>query len=1029
MGSAKLYQPQTHHMMTKTITYSIPARSSPGLPRTAPTVAHQDGGDKYVTDAKRNKIRGRENIAIGTWNIRTLHTEGKTEELTHEMARYRWNILGLCEVRWKNFGETSTHEGHKLFYSGRIDRHEHGVGFLVHREITSCVMGCRPVSSRIITIRLRATPFNITIVQVYAPTTDYPDEEIEAFYNELQEVLDQIPKKDILVVQGDWNAKVGSDAKSDWHDVCGQYSNKDTNDRGLRLLEFASYNDLVLANTLGPHKMSRRWTWHHPNGQHHSQIDYILVKKRFKSSINIAKTRSFPGADIGSDHDLLMMNFRLRLRKISKQKGTRLRFDLEKLKDPEVDESFKAMIGGKFAPLTVLGEEEDLDTVTNIFNEAVIETACQVLGKHRPTKKPWVTAEILNMCDERRELKTKKGTTDGASKYREANNKVKKAMKKAKEEWIEQQCNAIEENLQKNNPKKAYQVVKDLTATKQGRVNIIQDKNGKCLTEEHEIMERWTEYCSELYNHDTRGDPEILNCPQTSEENNYSILREEVETAVKSLKKGKSAGVDNIPGELIQAGGDAMIDVLTKICNKIWQTGEWPTPWTQSLVITLPKKGNLQLCQNYRTISLISHPSKIMLKILLNRLKPQAEKIIAEEQAGFRPGRSTTEQIFNLRVLCEKHLQHQQDLYHVFIDFKKAFDRVWHAALWATMKSYNISSNIIKVVENLYDRASSAVLFNGTTGEWFRTTVGVRQGCLLSPTLFNLFLERIMTDALADHEGSISICGRTITNLRFADDIDGLAGSEEELTSLVEHLDKTSQAYGMEISAEKTKVMTNNPQGFKKEIKVKGQKLEAVNNFKYLGSIVTDEGSKPEILSRIAQTTAALAKLKPIWRDKNITLASKIRLLRTLAISVFLYACESWTLTAELQRRIQALEMRCYRKILNISYKDHVTNEEVSNRIRRAIGPYKDLLSIVISRKLKWYGHVSRGSGLAKTILQGTVPGGRRRGRQRKRWEDNIKEWTGLTFVNSQRATEDRDRWRKIVRKSSMVPQQPHTSG
>ena len=114
-----------------------------------------------------------------------------------------------------------------------------------------------------------------------------------------------------------------------------------------------------------------------------------------------------------------------------------------------------------------------------------------------------------------------------------------------------------------------------------------------------------------------------------------------------------------------------MIDVLTEICNRIWRTGEWPTPWTQSLIITLPKKGNLQLCQNYRTISLISHSSKVMLKVILNRLKPQAEEIIAEEQAGFRAGRSTTEQIFNLRILCEKYLQHQQNLYHVFIDFKQ----------------------------------------------------------------------------------------------------------------------------------------------------------------------------------------------------------------------------------------------------------------------------------------------------------------------------------------------------------------------
>ena len=141
------------------------------------------------------------------------------------------------------------------------------------------------------------------------------------------------------------------------------------------------------------------------------------------------------------------------------------------------------------------------------------------------------------------------------------------------------------------------------------------------------------------------------------------ILPEEVELAVASLKKGKSAGVDNIPAELVQACGETIIDVLTGICNMICRTGECPTPWTQSLIITLPKKGNLQLCQNYRTINLISHSCKVMLKVILNRLKLQAEEIIAEEQAGFRSGRSTTEQIFDLKILCEKYLQHQQNYF------------------------------------------------------------------------------------------------------------------------------------------------------------------------------------------------------------------------------------------------------------------------------------------------------------------------------------------------------------------------------
>uniref|UniRef100_UPI003AF61705 hypothetical protein n=1 Tax=Thiolapillus sp. TaxID=2017437 RepID=UPI003AF61705 len=159
--------------------------------------------------------------------------------------------------------------------------------------------------------------------------------------------------------------------------------------------------------------------------------------------------------------------------------------------------------------------------------------------------------------------------------------------------------------------------------------------------------------------------------------------------------------------------------------------------------------------------------------------------------------------------------------------------------------------------------------------------------------------------------------------------------------------------------------------------------------------------------------------------DKSISLSFKIRLMRYLVTSIFLYACESWTLRAELQRRIQAMEMRCYRKILHISYKHHVTNEKVRAKIQQAIGPQEDLLTIVKRRKLQWYGHISRSSGLVKTILQGTVKGGRRHGGQRKRWEDNIREWTGLEFGKSPRAVENTEKWRKLVAKSSVVPQRP----
>ena len=148
---------------------------------------------------------------------------------------------------------------------------------------------------------------------------------------------------------------------------------------------------------------------------------------------------------------------------------------------------------------------------------------------------------------------------EGSEKYKEVNNNIKRCMKKAKENWIGEQCSETEENLRKNKSKRTYQLVKDFTTVKKGKATTVQDRSRKCLTEERQILSRWTEYRSELYNYKANGDPSILNCPQTGTEDDHPILRREVEAAVQSMKKGKSAGVDNIPAELVQVGGEDVI--------------------------------------------------------------------------------------------------------------------------------------------------------------------------------------------------------------------------------------------------------------------------------------------------------------------------------------------------------------------------------------------------------------------------------------------------------------------------------------
>ena len=362
--------------------------------------------------------------------------------------------------------------------------------------------------------------------------------------------------------------------------------------------------------------------------------------------------------------------------------------------------------------------------------------------------------------------------------------------------------------------KRAYKILKTLTNPIKRKTMIIEDENqnNKRIADNESLLKTWTEYCNNLYNYPIKPNINKLtnrNQNNTDIEETLPILKSEVENAIYMLKNDKTPGNDNISGELIKHGGESIIKIYTEICQNIWKTKIWPDQWTKSLIIPIPKKGDTKKCSNYRTLSLIPHPSKILLRIILNRLIPQAEQILAEEQAGFRKSRSTIEQILNSRIIMEKHIEIEKNVYHNYIDFKKAFDRVWHKGLWSVMGHFGISNEIIRIIESLYDNSNSAVILNNKTGDFFHTTVGVRQGCLLSPVLFNIFLEQIMQETLHNHKSAISVGGRIINNLRFADDIDLIAGTNSELQELTNRLSEASKDYGMEVSKKKSKTMVN----------------------------------------------------------------------------------------------------------------------------------------------------------------------------------------------------------------------------
>jgi hypothetical protein len=361
----------------------------------------------------------------------------------------------------------------------------------------------------------------------------------------------------------------------------------------------------------------------------------------------------------------------------------------------------------------------------------------------------------------------------------------------------------------------------------------------------------------------------------------------------------------------------------------------------------------------------------------------------------------------------EKSREFQQPLYLCFIDYSKAFDCVQHKHLWKIMRQMGFPSHIIQLIQSLYqDQEATVRTENGDT-EWFTIGQGVRQGCILSPYLFNIYAEYIMRKAFDEFDGQVSVGGRTITNLRYADDTTLIARTAEELLELIGRVKAASEQYGLYLNVKKTKIMICGDEK-QQSMVVDGEEVDQVDTFNFLGSfIVKDGGSSAEIKRRLAMAKTSASTLSNIWKDKEITRATKIRVMKALVFPVALYGCETWAVGKADRRAISAFEMWCWRKLLGISWRDHITNEHVKS----VIGDQQQLTTRIDQFKLQYFGHVCRRSGdnLEKIIVQGTFEGTRKKGRPKLRWSDGLKQITGHSLNTLYRIAEDRCRWKCLI--------------
>ena len=403
------------------------------------------------------------------------------------------------------------------------------------------------------------------------------------------------------------------------------------------------------------------------------------------------------------------------------------------------------------------------------------------------------------------------------------------------------------------------------------------------------------------------------------------------------MTSGKAPGPDNIPAELYKMGGETIRSQLTSLFQTTWNQVHLPQELKDATIVHIYKrKGNRQSCDNHRGISLLSIAGAILARVLLNRLLDHLEQgHLPESQCGFRAGRGTSDMIFPARQLQEKCMEQHRDLYTTFVDLTKAFDTVSREGLWKIMVKFGCPSTFIAIVRQFYDGMMARVLDDAEPSEAFPVTNGVKQGCVLAPTLFSMMFSAMLTDAFRDCEPGINIKFRTdgklfnprrlqaVTKVKetvlrdflFADDCALNASDVHEMQVEMDSLSAACNNFSLTISTKKTQVMFQPAPGnqyHEPKISVNGQTLQAVETFTYLGSTLSRTTTiDAEINNRISKAGSAFGSLKEkVWERRGMSLETKLKVFRAVVLTTLLYGSETWTAYRRHEKQLNHFHLR-----------------------------------------------------------------------------------------------------------------------
>ena len=885
------------------------------------------------------------------------------------------------------------------------------MAIVLTKEVADHMLGYDLSNQRLIMVQIQTTDDPLFIYQAYAPDSSYSEEDREEFYDMLQQHINILQRKSKMILLGDFNAKVGKDSYQNWSEVVGKFTIGNSNENGDKLLQFCGINSLALMNTMYKHPKQRLVTWTSPDGKTQNQIDFIIVPNKQKGLIK--NCRVFNSADINSDHSLLMAKYMINYKKKKHYARAPKRYDVTRLYNEEIAKDFEIKIGGAYQPLLELDASlEDMykqyiDT-TNKITEDVVGTK-----KHKAVLN--MSEDTAALCEERRCARraVRVSPEDPIQRqiYKTLNRQVKAAVKAEKADILERKIKQLEEDFKNNNSHNVFKTVRELEEKPRKSLCVVKDKDGNKKVHMEEVLEIWQNHFKTHLNTAFPHNPNTLNeiaaPPHENIDDGLYITKEDIRKAIKSLKRRKAPGSDAITAEVLKAGGETMVSMLDKIFLKVIEEEDIPMEWAKMLVTPIHKKGDKHNHANYRAIALLSIPGKVFNKVILQKIREKTETYSSQSQFGFRPNRGTVDAIFIVRQLMQKAKERGVDIHFHFIDFKSAFDTVWRKALWKMMRAIGVNSRIVNIIEKMYDKTNCAVVIDGHITEWFHVSVGVRQGCLLSPTLFNLFLDFVMEEikCLQNH---ITMDENLAMDLRYADDTTLISTVFTIMNLSTEQLEEACRQYGLKINADKCRIISSDL----RDIQVEGKTVKKVEEFVFLGSLVPSTNA--DIRRMISLASIAFGKLRnSIWSRRNINRKLKLRLYKSLIIPIAIYGSEIWAMTKEDCRILQVFENNCLRSILGVTLRDKMSID----KIHRMAGIENNICNTIRKRRLTWFGHVCRRSddSLVKQIFKEDFRKKRGRGRPPKRWSDLIKEDTGLPLATAEKYARDRENWRRKV--------------